>query len=388
MRRKVDNSDDVSLDSLLDTMTNVVAILVIMLIVTQLGVSEAVDRITSENQVTPETMSTQKLQTAAEKQQLAELQNQFQDVKKVTSQSAEEAELALKNVNLEIESKTKVLKDQQKKQKEFELLMASAEKQQLETEKKQKEIEALNRDLQEKLANIQTLEAQLEKRSSVGAIPAKIVNLPNPRPAPAGAKPFYVLVKSEKVYPVDLETFRQRANEQAARIIRTAKLGRDPEKGIDAKRFVELFNKKKLIDPFFEVTITARGIYPVLIFKPRPGRGEDSAMLSRPRRSVFQRGVSSLDPTKWYASFLVWPESFETYLTARNVVSRLPGTAQGPNAPSGFAAGWAPQNTRAHWEIGLGGKLRLGPPPPPKPQPPGGPAKKTDPKPQPVDTID
>ena len=47
MRRRKKSSSGASLDSLLDTMTNVVGILVILLVVTQLGVSDAVKRISA-----------------------------------------------------------------------------------------------------------------------------------------------------------------------------------------------------------------------------------------------------------------------------------------------------------------------------------------------------
>ena len=48
MGRRRRTEDGPSLDSLLDTLTNVVGILVILLVVTQLGVEEAVDRISQE----------------------------------------------------------------------------------------------------------------------------------------------------------------------------------------------------------------------------------------------------------------------------------------------------------------------------------------------------
>ena len=58
MRRRRDQSIQASLDSLLDTMTNVVGILVIILVLTILGVDEAVSRISEqlskEDQVTQE----------------------------------------------------------------------------------------------------------------------------------------------------------------------------------------------------------------------------------------------------------------------------------------------------------------------------------------------
>jgi len=54
MKQVKRDDDDGGLDSLLDTMTNVVGILVLVLIMTQLGVSEAIDEITSNSQVTQE----------------------------------------------------------------------------------------------------------------------------------------------------------------------------------------------------------------------------------------------------------------------------------------------------------------------------------------------
>ena len=51
------DDDDGGLDSLLDTMTNVVGILVLVLIVTQMSVADVVTRITSESKVDEEAMN-------------------------------------------------------------------------------------------------------------------------------------------------------------------------------------------------------------------------------------------------------------------------------------------------------------------------------------------
>ena len=51
------DEDDGGLDSLLDTMTNVVGILVLVLIVTQMSVAEVVTRITTENKVDEESVA-------------------------------------------------------------------------------------------------------------------------------------------------------------------------------------------------------------------------------------------------------------------------------------------------------------------------------------------
>ena len=368
MKRK-DSGDDVGLDSLLDTLTNVVAILVIMLIVTQLGVSDAVERIAKTKPVDLEKLAEQKKELA---ERLEESDSLTQQIAVASDISPEQLDVQLRNVKTEIDASQAVLNESAQKKQAL-VLMQAAQQQQ---EEKAKDIEELTKEIATRLADIQKVEAQLEETPLREAPAAKIVNLPNPRPAPQGSRPFLFVVQEEQVFPVDVEGFRQRAKEQAAQIIRNAKLGRDPELGIDAARFIELFNKKKLFDDYFEVTITAKGNSPFLVFKPRPNKGEELKSLTRPR-SLFQRGLQSLDPAKWYASFMVWPDSFETYLTARAVAAEI-----------GFSAGWAPQVTTANYEVYLGNEFKFGPPP--KPQPNTGttkPAPQPE-RPRPVDTID
>jgi hypothetical protein len=369
MKRKGGGGEDVSLDSLLDTMTNVVAILVIMLIVTQLGVSDAVKRIAKTKPVDLQKLAEQKQELAERSEEFASLQQQIAVASDI---SPEQLELQLRNVKKEIDAAQVVLNESAQKKQSL-LLLDAAQKQQ---EEKARDVEELTKEIAVRLADIQKVEAQLEETPLREAPAAKVVNLPNPRPAPQGSRPFLFLVRDEQVFPVDVDGFRQRAKEQAAQIIRTAKLDRDPEAGIDAARFVELFNKKKLFDDYFEVTVAAKGSAPYLVFKPRADKGESLKSLTRPR-SLYQRFLQTLDPSKWYASFLVWPDSFETYLTARAVAAEI-----------GLSAGWAPQNTTADYEVYLGNEFKFGPPP--KPQPNTGPEKppaQPD-RPKPVDTID
>ena len=62
--RRAKKSSGASLDSLLDTMTNVVGILVILLTVTQLGVGDAVKRIADSDSVKPEVLESAKVNLA------------------------------------------------------------------------------------------------------------------------------------------------------------------------------------------------------------------------------------------------------------------------------------------------------------------------------------
>lgn len=370
-RRNQGDADDVSLDSLLDTMTNVVAILVILLIVTQLGVSDAVKRIAATNPVDPEKIADAKKSIERNQRRLETLKA----LASSTPESPEEIQFKLKNTNDQIEATGKRIAELEKENKSL-LLMATAETDQ---KAKQKDLDTLNEEIQKRLAEIQKADAQLQKIPIVSDIPTKVVNLPNPRPAPRGAKPFLMMIKNQKVYPLDLDKFRQQAKAKAAQIVERAKLNRDPAKGIDATKFLTLFNRQKLRDAFFEVSMKANGTTPVLVFQPLARKGYPQKVLTN-KNGPFWKSLIATDPNKFYVSFLVWSESFEVYITTRMACAEV-----------GLAAGWSPQTTTRPFERVLGGTLRFGPapPPPPKPDPnkKGGAAPPPQ-KPLPVDTID
>jgi len=207
------------------------------------------------------------------------------------------------------------------------------------------------------------------------------VNLPNPRPAPKGAAGAMIFCRDERLYLLDLPSQRKAAQELAEQIIRSRRLDRDPEAGIDPEKFAAAFNAKKIITDYFRISIEVRnGRVPWLVFERRQDRGHPVLALKR-RSGKYQSALQTLDPSKYYAQFLVWPDSFEIYLAARNVATE-----------KGLLAGWNPQTTTDEYQAPLGGPLALGPPPKPKPAPKTPPkptpTPATPPKPVPVDTID
>ena len=68
------DEDDGGLDSLLDTMTNVVGILVLVLIVTQMSVADVVTRITSKNQIDEQAVEELNQQLEIERAELRDLE--------------------------------------------------------------------------------------------------------------------------------------------------------------------------------------------------------------------------------------------------------------------------------------------------------------------------
>ena len=369
-RRKTD--DDVSLDSLLDTMTNVVGILLIVLVVTQLGVGEAVKRIGES--IDPDAMdkARQALDAAmARRAQLAAID----DARRKGSIVDVDAEL--EKVNRQIERDQSALADTRRQMQQQ---RDAAKKMQADREELLRRQAELRKKIEAALAQKARLEARLEEMPQRPAeeLPAKVVNLPNPRPAPKGAKPVQILCREGKLYPLDVEGLRAAAQQRAAEIVQRLRLDRDPEKGIDAERFLTAFNARKPLNDYFRVSIIVKNQrQPWLVFERREGRGHPARILGR-RTSAYQKGLRTLDPTRFFAQFLVWSDSFETYLEARRVATDY-----------GLLAGWSPQTTTAEYQAPLGGQLAFGPPPEPKPAPkPAKPAPAKPPRPMPVDTVD
>lgn len=365
--RKRSDEDDNSLDSLLDTMFNVVGILVIALVLTQMGAREAIKRISAS--VDPKLLDEARRKLAAHEERRGELSELLDkdpqaELRRVTEQLAE--------VQRQIEKAQSeaAARERQRQQQEQDLAALTEEER------------TLREQLEAALARKAELEALLAEAPSEPSKdpPAKVVHLPNPRPAPDKARPVLLLCRDERLYPLDVDALRAQAQERAAQVIRSQQLDRDPDKGIDPEKFVTAFNARKPSNDYFRVAVFARGVEPWLRLERRQDRGQPALVIMR-RNSLFRRGLDSLDPAAHYASFLVWPDSFELYLVARQVADA-----------HGIPAGWAPQTMPGDYETPLGGDLRLGPPPPPPPPAPPAPPPPPPPaepaRPVPSDTVD
>lgn len=374
MKRRVEE-EEVGLDSLLDTLTNVVGILVIMLIVTQLSVSESVKQISQTEQVDPKALEKAAADLEKIRKERAELEEQVAsftyDPNEIRIQRA-----AMERRLLDAKADLRVL-EQQKRQREEKERQEAAKAEALlaELEKQKKEMDEQTRKSLEELARLEALLAETPEQSP---LPAKVVNLPDPRPAPKGAKAITIFCWRDRIFPTNLEELRDRARTQFDRIVRTERLDRDPEKGIDAQVLLEQFNRRRLRDKFFDIELIAIGVNPHLKLTPKVPVGETREAIIR-RNSDYQKRLRELDPNKHYIRFLVWPDSFEVYLAARQVAEE-----------NNLLAGWQMISERSDYTYWIaGGKYRFGPPPKPdpnKPKPP--PSNKPAAPPPPVDEID
>ena len=205
---------------------------------------------------------------------------------------------------------------------------------------------------------------------------AKVINLPNPRSAPEGAKPIYIICRDSKLYPWNRDPIRANAQAGAERLVVARNLAANPKTGIDPKRLIPMFDKLRINDDWFVIKMKANGRQPRIIFERKANAGYTTKEVENPR-GPFQRFLKTIDPAKQYIRFIVWTNSYEAYLSARRVITR-----------HGLMVGWDITTGDNESEYHLGGKILFGPEPPPMPPPKPNPNAPPPKKPLPTNTVD
>ena len=368
--RRGHEDDDGGLDALLDTMTNVVGILVLVLIVTQLSIADVVDRIITESKVEPEDVRKLTQQLIEKTKEENELRTILIDPLNIDA--AKQREELVKKKEL-LQRRKKLLAEKKKQQNEFAIKIETDRKQAeankkaiADTDKQRNELQSLIATSLEKKAS---LEALLDNTPKV-APPADVeVTIPNPRPAPAGIQQALVVCVGNQLYPVNIDFFRKSAEQKAKAIITRFNLARDPQAGIDPEKFKQHYERLKDQDEFFDVEYYVSGDrYPrIRLIPPQAGRASAKELVN-PRSRIRSKWLSQLDVKKYYASFQVLPDSYEIYMTARRLFSN-----------AGMPAGWEPQAENWVLTSWIPGGIELGPPrEKPPPPPPGKPANVID----------
>jgi hypothetical protein len=363
--------DEMNMDFLMDTVTNVVGILILILVLNTLNIKRAVQRI---RELDPS-------QFGVTAEQLAEMQETAQQTREVVK----ELQNKTFGVDVQLEQDRQTLFETRKELIELRRTMPpppppDTKQQELQQvvqqrEQKQKELEEQLAKLDEELQQVQS---ELDHIPEVAAPPPKIVRLPNPREAPKGAQPILFICQEGRLLFFAPEELKDRVTKRVQYLLRPllAKAGAGGE--IDCQKLVETYNKDAISDAEFRTRLVVENFNLVLIYEFR-GAGETSERLRSPS-SRYQAMLRRMDPAKNYARFLVWPDSFDVYVEARNLADER-----------GVLAGWEPQTETFQWKIPLGiavscqGKPK---PPPPKPAPPKPEQPGPPPPPLPNDAVD
>ncbi|MEZ6068472.1 MAG: hypothetical protein R3B90_22785 [Planctomycetaceae bacterium] len=350
------------MDSLLDTLTNVVGILIIMLIVTQVSSGMAVERIKGFVQEISEEQLTAQLSKSAELEALLEAQRE----------QLAKADDARPDIQLSLARQQELAASLKAELEKLKTQQVDPAKLKSDVETRRAAVEKLEQQINQQLAMIATLKARLAETPAQGAMAdTKVVNLPDPRPAPQGAKPVVFCCRDGYIYPVVIPALQAEAQQV---IIKAEKVLNKPN-GLDCEALVELFDKRTVGDKYVRLAIRTGGDgQPDLLVNHREGEGEATENIDSPR-SLFNRALGELNPQTQYIDFRVWGDSYDTYLVARNEAAR-----------QGFTAGWTPYNNGAEYRIDLGVDLKvtcIGYVKPPAPTTPGN----TNPPP-PADVVD
>jgi chemotaxis protein histidine kinase CheA len=352
------------MDSMLDTLTNVVGILIIVLVTVQLSTQEAAERIAAAVQkVDPAEVARLEAEAAEAKAAAEAAQARLDAARKPAARdpAAEAARLEAEAAKAEQAAR------------EAEARAAAIEKEKADKARTAKQAaEAATRKAADEKAKAEAAVAQaetawralaveLEKTEKPIAPPAKEVRLPDPRPAPAGAKEIRVLCREGKIWVVNIPALQEIAQRRADFVVKQKKLDPDGDGWLtDGKTFLDTFNDKPVREDGFSMTVAlAGGKWTQLVLERTAGSGQ-TAEAATAAAGDLARTLRRLDPGKFYVRFFVWPDGFEPYLAARAFT-----------AERGFAAGWEPVGSPDENRIGLG-KYSVGtkPPPDPKPAPP------------------
>ncbi len=364
-RRK---TSELNLDSLMDALTNVVGILVIMLVLTTLDVSSAVQRIKRER---PEDFGVSPMDVAQAQLEADRGQQRLQALReKAMAAPAAAGGPQLADYLRQIEA----LKAARPNEVAADVDPAELARLIEERTRKSQQLEQQLTQAQNELAQ---LKAQLDDTPQVAAAAPKVVNVPNPRAAPEGIQPVTFLCRDGRVLPFDPDKLKDRAERRLEFLLRPlrAKAGAGGE--IDCQALVADFNKTKIADANFQVQLVVQNFNLYLEYRFLGG-GETSDRISE-RGSKYQVALRRLDANAQYVQFWVWADSFDTYVTARAVSDQYD-----------LLAGWQPYDANYQWRTPLGIKVACQgkpKPPPAKPTPPGQPPPPP-PKPLPSDQID
>ena len=350
------------MDSMLDTLTNVVGILLIVLVTVQLSTQEAAERIADAvEKIDPAEIARIEQQAAESKAAADRAQAELDaaEQKPVGDPAAEAARLEAQAATLERETRQTEAKatalEKEKAEKTRTMQQAAAD-----ADRKAKEAAAAAAAAVKAAETArQALAIELEQTEKPVVPPAKEVRLPDPRPAPAGVKELHVLCREGRIWLVDIPELQEKAKKRADFVVRSKKLDPDGDTWLaDGKTFLDEFNKAPVKDGGFEMTLELSGNrWPRLVLTRMKGQGETADEAVKPT-GEFARTLRRLKPETHVLRFFVWPDSFEEYLRVRELTGER-----------GYAAGWEPMTTPDEYRISLG-KYAVGEKPPPKPADP------------------
>jgi len=327
--------------ALMDTMTNVVGVLIIVLVMIGIGLAKSVKKVLSDlPPVTAEEHAKllKEVEDAKPKQEPMKVEEETAKLKQQLTKSGEQLQ------TLEL------TKDKQK------VKIVDLDELKKKIADQQKLRDAKKADVDKLLAEVDKLKAQLDKTpvpqtAPVG--PATVVKLPNPRPMPVNADIQHFFVMGGRMTFINDDEFTKlveqemKNNEQAFVISREMIKGADGKPVMlkdrfghvtqqrkityDAKKLAEHFSKPRLNVRGFKVELVPSATSPRIPVRITPASDTGETVEQAKRLlSEFQKLLKQFKPNpKTVVWFHVYKDSIQTYLEARDLVDQ-----------AGMSVGW------------------------------------------------
>jgi hypothetical protein len=352
-----------NLDALMDTVTNVVGILIVILILMQVGVGQSLKKILSDlPQVSEEELARMK-EEAEEQRRRHELLQDTIDKQRMRTDT-ERKELARLNPELT------TLETAAERSPVAILDMASIKGKNLDNAR---ELDSLRRQMAELLAEQAKLKAALDTTPAVAPPPDKIVRIPNSRPLADSSKMEHYLVTNGYIYGYDPEGAKKLLLQE----FRNAGFRLEKEKIkqpdgttqiiYDQDKVVKFFEQRHLMLGGMEIRVpyNQTGTRLTMELVPSPTSGQTVSNATQ-FTSKFQNDLRRMKAGNVIAWFNVTRGAFDTYLQAREVCESI-----------GTAAGWELVTNAVYTEplteFDVNRMIEPPPPPPPRTPPPGTP---------------
>ena len=331
-RRNNNSTEGANLDSLMDTLTNVVAILVFILIMVQINTSRSVKKMLDDlPAVSEDQLAKKAAEATAAREALAKLQKDLKDA----NPASVEKEIRT------TDSEFLALQSQKTKTEAALMAKGAVEK---EWAKREAELAKKKAEMDQLLAKRDALLASLQGVSNQKPAEAKIVRIPNARPLPEAAKKQIFLTANQRIYSVDEDEVLKMAMQE----IRAAQGNLRPERVqrggksepvYDQNKLNALFTTRRLYTREFDITLPLNPPWTRMALRltPRANQGEPVEKFSQ-FNSQFQSTLREMrSKPNSVAWFLVMPDSFDAYLQARQLADA-----------AGLPAGWQIVGEAAH----------------------------------------
>jgi cell division protein FtsB len=338
MRRKKRTIISDNQNSLLDTLTNVVGVLVIMLAIAQLSVGAAVRKI--KNYIEPvgilEIATFTESKSNLQKELIIE-QAKWESIKNNSPLYKSE----IKNLRVKSSRVSTEIFNLKKRYARIQSLQGSIEK-------SKEEIKALTENNNKLNSQVSELEKILSKipKPEENAEPYQLP-LPSPKIRPDRTQQFDVYCYKGKIHFIRADINDLRNN--IVKIMRSRLNYIRPDQALNCSESVEYFKNNVIYKRNYQVKMAILNGELQAVLTPQPGSiiGESLEQILA-RSSDYQSRLSKLNTTFDFLHFYVDPESYELYIQARDIARKM-----------SINAGWTPINSQGELYFKLDSKNPL-----------------------------